>query len=59
MSMKRETAIRRLTKRAREFYGMTLKQYLRTFVYKTDDGRMVLNDNGSMQKCFYRLLEEN
>jgi len=52
--MRTETAIRRLTKRANDFLGMTLDQYLKHFTY-VYDGQWSMNDNISMQKCWYAL----
>lgn len=50
----RDTAARRLSKRASEFFGMNLDEYLRWAV-SVRDGRYWLNDNGSMQMCWLRL----
>lgn len=50
----RQTAINRLTKRADEFFGMSLDTYIRRFVY-VYDGRYCFNDNMSMQLCWLRL----
>ena len=49
--MRYETSHRRLTKRANDFLGISLTQYLLGFTYLNGD-RIVLNDNGSMQKAF-------
>jgi hypothetical protein len=54
MDMQTQTAIRRLTKRANEFLGMTLDEYLIRFTY-VYDGRWCMNENQSMQKCWYAL----
>ena len=54
--MRKDTALRRLEKRANEFLGITLEQYLNEFVYFSFHlNRYVLNDNQSMQDCWYRL----
>lgn len=49
--MKEATALSRLTNRANKFLGMTFEQYIIKFTY-VNDGRLILNDNGSMQKAF-------
>lgn len=52
--MQTKTAVRRLTKRANDFLGMTLDQYLKQFTYFSESlNRVVLNDNASMQDCWY------
>ncbi len=56
--MQRETAIRRLTKRANNFLGMTLDAYLKTGTFKTEGfggEYWMLNDNQSMQNCWFVL----
>jgi hypothetical protein len=56
VSMRKDTALRRLEKRANEFFGMTLEEYLNQFVYFNFNlNRYVLNENQSMQECWYRL----
>lgn len=49
--MQPETALRRLTKRANDFLGMSFGEYIEQFTYMNGD-RIVLNDNTTMQKCF-------
>ena len=52
--MRRQTAINRLTKRAKEFFGMTLDEYLIEFTYFSKGlDRMVMNENQTMQACWY------
>tara|TARA_R110000803_G_scaffold107958_5_gene176166 strand:- start:3778 stop:3975 length:198 start_codon:yes stop_codon:yes gene_type:complete len=52
--MRRQTAINRLTKRAKVFFGLSLDQYLNQFTYFSESlGRMVMNENGTMQDCWY------
>lgn len=53
-TMKRETAIRRLTKRANDFLGMTLDAYLIKFTYERD-GSYRFNENSTMQDIWFRL----
>jgi hypothetical protein len=50
-----DTATRRLTKRAADFYGMTFEHYIVSFTYiahLNDKSWLALNDNGSMQQAF-------
>ena len=49
--MRPETALRRMKKRASEFYGMTFGRYIEQMTYMDGD-RIVLNDSIAMQKCF-------
>jgi hypothetical protein len=49
--MRYETSHRRLTKRAKEFFGLSLVQYILTFAYMDGD-RIVFNENATMQKAF-------
>ena len=60
LDMRQDTAIRRLTKRANDFLGMSLNDYLIKFTYQTTYGDSetlfwTMNDNHSMQKCWYAL----
>lgn len=52
--MRRETAIRNLTKRANDFVGMTLDQMLTKFTY-VSEGRVWFNANQTQQMYWMRL----
>lgn len=49
--MRYDTAHHRMTKRANDFFGMSLLQYILTFAYMNGD-RIVFNENTTMQKAF-------
>jgi|TARA_R110001599_G_scaffold131968_10_gene308350 hypothetical protein len=46
------TSHRRLTKRANEFFGLSLVQYILTFAYMNHEGLLVFNENATMKKAF-------
>ncbi len=54
--MRQDTATRRLTKRANDFLGMSLGQYILQFTHvrqlPNGDSYIWLNDNSTMQKTF-------
>lgn len=54
--MREETAERRLTKRANDFYGMTFASYVLRFTHLRElpsgEQYIWLNDNATMQKTF-------
>ena len=52
--MRANTAYNRLEKRAKDFFGMTLDEYLITFTYERD-GRLWFNENATMNKCWNRI----
>lgn len=61
--MRNETATRRLTKRAHDFYGMRLGEYIMYFTevrtMPDDTPYLWLNDNTTMQNIFAQWVNQN